>query len=120
MAYLKNSETFIVAQEQTPVAIHSVNVATKAVTTLTNTLRDDYGWQSLGAVTKSGDATDEIFVVVKAPVEHRGIHRMTITGATATKNEKYAGHICDMSQPEGLTFYKGTDGDVYMLVVGEK
>ena len=45
---------------------------------------------------------------------------MTITGATATKNEKYAGHICDMSQPEGLTFYKGTDGDVYMLVVGEK
>lgn len=120
VAYLKNSETFIVAQEQTPVAIHSVNVATKAVTTLTNTLRDDYGWQSLGAVTKSGDATDEIFVVVKAPVEHRGIHRMTITGATATKNEKYAGHICDMSQPEGLTFYKGTDGDVYMLVVGEK
>jgi len=120
VAYLKNSETFIVAQEQTPVAIHSVNVATKAVTTLTNTLRDDYGWQSLGAVTKSGDATDEVFVVVKAPVEHRGIHRMTITGTTATKNEKYAGHICDMSQPEGLTFYKGTDGDVYMLVVGEK
>ena len=26
------------------VAVHSVNVATKAVTTLTNTLRDDYGW----------------------------------------------------------------------------
>jgi hypothetical protein len=32
--------------------------------------------------------------------------------------EQYAGAICDMSQPEGITFYQeGTD--IFMLVVGE-
>lgn len=120
VAYLKNADKFIVAQESSPVAIHSIDTTTKAVTLLSNTLKDDYGWQSLGAITKSGDATDEVFVIVKTPTEHRGIHRMKISGTTITKNEKYAGHICDMNQPEGLTFYKGSDGAVYMLVVGER
>ena len=46
-------------------------------------------------MTRGGDATDELFVVVKEP---KAIHRISIT--TGLSMEQYAGAVCDVLQPE--------------------
>ena len=83
---------------------------------------------SVGGMTRGGDATDELFLVVKnynatgrggeVYNGQKSIWRYNITSGTFT--ERFGGEVCTMGQPEGLTFWKNaTSGKIMMLVVGE-
>ena len=82
---------------------------------------------ALGGLTRGGDATDELFLMAKtynstgrdgtSKYIQKGIMRYTISTGAIT--ERFGGEMCNMGQPEGLTFWKGDDGKINMLMVGE-
>jgi hypothetical protein len=87
-----------------------------------------YKITSVGGLTRGGDETDELFLVVKnynatgrnneIYAGQKGIFRYNIS--TDTFTERFGGEVCTMGQPEGLTFWKNsTTNKIMMLIVGE-
>lgn len=114
--WLKQAQRFIAVIEKNPTRIVSVNATDGSVTDVAANLEQSAGIGSVGALTRGGDSQDDVFIIAKSPQEQKGIHRVRLSDGKIM--DKYAGAVCDMSQPEGLTFYK-KGSDVYMLVVGE-
>ena len=119
--------TYIIAQEASPTKLWQLSASTYEIQNITGDLNDHeiYQIRSVGGLTRGGDATDEVFVVVKTytglgrnneTYYQKGIFRYNLTSGQFT--ERFGGEVCNMGQPEGLTFWKnGTK--IHMLVVGE-
>ena len=118
---------YYAVQEQTPAKLWKLP-ASGAIAAHSGDLKDTTGYEilSVGGLTRGGDATDEVFMVVKnykgpgrdttETYSQAGIFRYKLS--TNTVLERFGGEVCNMGQPEGLTFWKeGTK--VKMLIVGE-
>lgn len=119
---------YYAVQEQNPAKIWKLPVG-GTIAAHSGDLKDTPGYEilSVGGLTRGGDATDEVFLVVKNykgpgrdatadPYTQSGIFRYKLS--TNTVLERFGGEVCAMGQPEGLTFWKeGTK--VKMLIVGE-
>ena len=114
-------------QEQNPAKLWKLP-AGGAIAAHSGDLADTTGYEimSVGGLTRGGDATDEVFMVVKnykgpgrdasESYNQAGIFRYKLS--TNAVLERFGGEVCNMGQPEGLTFWKeGTK--VKMLIVGE-
>ena len=119
---------YYAVQEQNPAKIWKLPVG-GTIAAHSGDLKDTPGYEilSVGGLTRGGDATDEVFLVVKNykgpgrdatadPYKQSGIFRYELS--TNKVLERFGGEVCAMGQPEGLTFWKeGTK--VKMLIVGE-
>lgn len=118
---------YYAVQEQTPAKLWKLP-AGGTIAEHSGDLADTTGYEilSVGGLTRGGDATDEVFMVVKnykgpgrnvsETYTQAGIFRYKLS--TNTVLERFGGEVCNMGQPEGLTFWK--DGDkVKMMIVGE-
>ena len=130
LAYLMTDPpSYVIVQEATPAKLWQLSATNtdNDIQDLTGDLIDgaDFQIRSIGGITRGGDATDEVFVVVKTYTGmgrgnetyfQKGILRYDLT--TGQFTERFGGEVCSMGQPEGLTFWKnGTT--ISMLVVGE-
>lgn len=118
---------YYAVQEQNPAKLWKLP-ASGTIAAHSGDLKDTTGYEilSVGGLTRGGDATDEVFMVVKnykgpgrdatETYSQAGIFRYKLS--TNTVLERFGGEVCNMGQPEGLTFWKeGTK--VKMLIVGE-
>lgn len=131
LAYLSAANgveaNYVIAQEASPAKLWKLPISTYAIQNITGDLMatDMYDIRSLGGLTRGGDAVDEVFLVVKSYTGlgrnnesyfQKGIFRYNLNSGQFT--ERFGGEVCNMGQPEGLTFWKnGTK--INMLVVGE-
>lgn len=124
----KIGNDYYAVQEQNPAKLWKLTGGTAPIAAHSGDLKDTTGYEirSVGGLTRGGDATDEVFMVVKSykgpgrdtseSYLQAGIFRYKLS--TNTVLERFGGEVCNMGQPEGLTFWKeGTK--VKMLIVGE-
>ena len=102
-------------QEQNPAKLWKLP-ASGAIAAHSGDLADTTGYEimSVGGLTRGGDATDEVFMVVKnykgpgrdasESYNQAGIFRYKLS--TNAVLERFGGEVCNMGQPEGLTFWK--------------
>jgi hypothetical protein len=112
VAYLKDTGYYMVQEMRSP-AVWKLPIGGHEATNLYGDLKEK-GHLVLGALTRGCDATDELFYIVKEP---KAIVRIAL--ADGKVKEQYAGEICKMGQPEGITFYQPSGGKMTMVVVGE-
>ena len=131
VAFLKGSnmteDSFLMVQEGSPARVWRLEGDTIDASTEDLKLESPDQIWSIGGMTRGGDATDEIFIVVKTFLGEgrdgeeyfqKGIFRMDLESGEFT--ERFGGEVCNMGQPEGLTFWKDDETDkITMLVVGE-
>eukprot|EP00756_Hemistasia_phaeocysticola_P003705 Hpha_TRINITY_DN12399_c0_g1::TRINITY_DN12399_c0_g1_i1::g.155775::m.155775 len=130
VALLKGANKYIAVQEASPPKLWQLGTASgSTIAALSGDLRQHSQFQirSVGGLTRGGDATDEVFIVVKAyngtgrgggSYIQKAIMRYNLTDGRVT--ERFGGEVCNMGQPEGLTFWKNaTTGKIMMLIVGE-
>ena len=124
----KIGNDYYAIQEQNPAKLWKLTGGTAPIAAHSGDLKDTAGYEikSVGGLTRGGDATDEVFMVVKSykgpgrdasqSYLQAGIFRYELSSNTVL--ERFGGEVCKMGQPEGLTFWKeGTK--VKMLIVGE-
>jgi len=143
VTYLSNGDgvvEYVMVQEQSPVKLWKLEAAsatgrsnTSSAWTIQNITGDlkessPLSIWSVGGLTRGGDAVDEVFLVVKSYMGpgrngteeyiQKGIFRFDLTSGEVV--ERFGGEVCNMGQPEGLTFWKNeTSNTIVMLVVGE-
>jgi len=116
VTWISKAKKFYTVQEMNPLNIYEISEDGATVTKKVDLMNAATPkLMTAGALTRGGDAEDEVFVIIKEPANY--IHRINL--ATGKSTEQYAGALCDMGQPEGLTFWKDSAGVVNMLVVGE-
>lgn len=76
----KATDTFYAVQEMSPTAIFKISGDGSTVTTVNSNLATS-GMLMAGALTRSADATDELFVIIKEP---KAIHRINIATGLST------------------------------------
>ena len=126
----KIGTTYYAVQEASPAKLWKLESGATAYTDLSGDLEKHatYQLKSIGGLTRGGDATDELFLMAKtytgtgrdgsSKYYQKGIIRYKISDGTIL--ERFGGEMCNMGQPEGLTFWKDdTSGKIRMLMVGE-
>ena len=125
----KIGTTYYAVQEASPAKLWKLESGATAYTDLSGDLEKHATHQlkSIGGLTRGGDATDELFLMAKtytgtgrdgsSKYYQKGIIRYKISDGTIL--ERFGGEMCNMGQPEGLTFWKDeTSGKIRMLMVG--